>query len=106
MNYPPDEVAAGIEQLGRSPYAKFLQQVLLEEVLGITGPGQQSSAVNFSEGRRSFAAELIKRLKFEPTPQNDGPDAAKLIRGPERRERADTDRRSLRRRSADGDPEF
>lgn len=111
MIFPDDEVANGLERLSRYPEARYLKQVLLTELLKVSGQNQKAGAVRVLEGRRSFADELIKKLKFEPQKNDAGPDATELIRRPAQRERAES--RSERRLAAAkrafddaGDPKF
>jgi hypothetical protein len=95
MIFTPDEIANGLERLGRAQDAKYLQQVLLQALLSVDQSDEKSSTARAEFGKRIFAAELVKALKFDAS--NDGPDATELIRG-RQRERPEPVRRHLRRR--------
>lgn len=98
MVFSEEEIANGLERLARAEGAKFLRQLLLDELLYVPSDALEASAFLKLHGRRSLARDLLRKLPFDNAEQRDTaePSAAELAqRAPGR---AAVERNTSRRR--------
>ena len=67
-----EEIAHALLRLGSRPDAEVLLDLLHGELVATSGPGIDDGALRHREGRRTFAAELIARLKPASTGTSSG----------------------------------
>lgn len=65
MIFTDEEVADGLHRLARAEGAKFLRQVLLDELLYVPSDASDAGAFLKLHGRRSLARDLIRKLSFD-----------------------------------------
>jgi len=98
--YTDDEVRKGIAMLGLYGEARFLRQLLVDELQRTAPAGIELGALWVQEGRRKFASDLLQVLQYVPEAKrqddDDRTDATELATRPGSKPAAFVER-SLRR---------